>query len=53
MVDKVDEQTALTTAMNKSNLGIIAANKPVILIYVSSNLYDRSKVCYIYRICTL
>lgn len=44
MADKVDKQTAPTTAMNKSTLEIIAANKPVILIYVSSNLYERSKV---------
>lgn len=44
MLDKVDEQTAPTTAMNKSNLGIIAANKPVISVYVPSTLHNRSSL---------
>lgn len=35
MIDKVDVPSAPTTAMNKSNLGIIAAKIPVISVYVS------------------
>lgn len=34
MIDKVDVPSAPTTAMNKSNLGIIAAKIPVISVYV-------------------
>lgn len=38
MIDKVDVPSAPTTAMNKSNLGIIAAKIPVISVYVKFRL---------------